>query len=215
MCYSKETSMMSFLFGITTSFLLIHYGNKSSNLTNKTIGYFYMFISFMQFIEYLIWSDMDCVNGNNEFASTFGPLLTNLQPVILLLIASMYLESSNILPNEIVIVSNIIYLGYVGYKYYYYIQDESNLCIKENTQKHLDWTWKKDFNYNYYHLMILINIINFSSNINLDSSICFTYILLFASAYNFKENIGEYWCLLSTSVPLLNLFMQKVLDINN
>ena len=45
MCYSKETSMMSFLFGITTSFLLIQYGNKSSNLTNKTIGYFYMFIS--------------------------------------------------------------------------------------------------------------------------------------------------------------------------
>ncbi len=215
MCYSKETSLMSFIFGISVSYILIKFGNEKSDSTNKTIGYFFMFISFVQLIEYFIWSDLDCKTGTNKLTSLVGPLIINLQPVVLLLIMSIYLESSNIIPSSIVNLLNILYICYVGYKYNNYIQNESNLCVQENEKKHLDWTWKKDFNYNYYHLLALINLINYSSNTVLISTIGFSYIILYASYFNFKENIGELWCLISTSIPLFSLFIEKVLNVNN
>lgn len=215
MCYSKETSMMSFIFGLTTSFLLIKYGNMASDSTNKTIGYFFMFVSFMQLVEYFIWSDLDCVSGSNKFASIVGPLLNHLQPIVLFLLANIYLQSTHIIASNIIITTNIFYLFYVGYKYYNYVKQQSNLCIKENYKEHLDWTWKKDFNYNIYHFILFINIINYSNNINLIMTIIVSYIILYFSSYNFKDNIGEFWCLIVTGIPLFNLFMQRILDINN
>ena len=40
-------------------------------------------------------------------------------------------------------------------------------------------------------------------------------ILLVISMFRFQENIGEFWCLMVTGVPLVNLFVQRVLGINN
>ncbi len=215
MCYSKNTSLISFLFGLSTSFVLIELGNSQSNSTNMAIGYFFMFVSIMQFIEYLIWSDPNCVKGWNKLGAILGPIFNHLQPVVLFIFASIYLQSSNVLPNDFVVISNILYLCYVGYKYYQFIDNSSNLCVGTNNQGHIDWTWKKDFDYNFYHLIMLINFTNFYSNTNLFVAIGVSYLVLLFSIYNFKENIGEFWCLIVTGIPLVNLFIQKVLGINN
>ena len=42
-----------------------------------------------------------------------------------------------------------------------------------------------------------------------------SYLLLFISILEFKQNIGELWCLMVTGVPFVNLFIQKVFNINN
>ncbi len=46
MCYSKNLSLTSFLFGIISSILLIKYGNIESKNTNLAIGSFFIFVSF-------------------------------------------------------------------------------------------------------------------------------------------------------------------------
>ncbi len=101
------------------------------------------------------------------------------------------------------------------YKYFNYVQEPSNLCVGTNKQEHLNWTWKQDFNYDYYFGLIFINLANFYTNKNLMTSIGVSYLFLLVSKLNFKENIGELWCLSGTSIPLVALFMQKVLNINN
>ena len=111
--------------------------------------------------------------------------------------------------------ANGLYALYVLTKYKAYIKDENNLCTKINEQGYLDWSWKLDFNYNWYHLMMGINIINYANNINLLVAIVASYILLGISIDKFNQNIGEFWCLMVTSIPLLNIFIQKVLGLDN
>ncbi len=78
MCFSKDLSLSSFIFGITDSFSLIYLGNEKSSNTNKMIGYYILFITFMQLIEYLIWLDIDCKSGLNNFASIIRPIFNHL-----------------------------------------------------------------------------------------------------------------------------------------
>jgi len=215
MCYSKNLSLLSFLFGIFSSILLIKFGNKESLNTNYAIGFFFIFVSVMQLIEYFIWSDINCKSGLNKFGAYLGPLFNHFQPVILLLLASIYLKNSNIIPLNYIIFINILYVIYVLYKYYIYIFDTKNLCIGLNNEKHINWKWKTNFTYVFYFIISLINIINYYKNYNLILAIIASYILLFISINKFNNNIGEFWCLMVTGVPLLNLFIQKVLNINN
>jgi len=104
---------------------------------------------------------------------------------------------------------------YVIYEYYQYVSNKKNKCIKTNDDGHLDWNWKYDFNYTFYHIMMLVNLINFYDNKNFVASIVASYVLLFLSINKFNNNIGEFWCLMVTGVPVLNIFMQKMLGIDN
>lgn len=215
MCYSKDLSITSLSFGIIASLSLIYFGNSQSSSTNKAIGYFFLFVTLMQLVEYFLWIDIDCVNGLNKIGSLIGPILNHLQPLVLLVLATFYLQPANLISPNIVIPTNILYLIYVGYQYYKYISSQSNLCVKTNNFGHLDWTWKKDFNYTFYFAISFINVANYYTNTNLMVSFGLSYLLLIASIFNFNENIGEFWCLMVTGIPFINLFMENILNINN
>lgn len=215
MCFSADASLFSFMFGLLSSILLIRCGNKQSIRTNYTIGYFFMFVSLMQLIEYSLWNDQECQCGINRIGSIFGPIFNHLQPVIFLILANIFIKSAKIVSNKILIITNILYLCYVSYKYIEYIGKPENLCTFTNADGHLDWNWKRGFNYLFYFSINLINIINYCGNINVLMSMIFSYLLLFTSILNFNKNIGEIWCLLVTGVPLVNLVMQRIFNINN
>ena len=48
---------------------------------------------------------------------------------LIIILTIIYLKSENIIPIQIVVILNITYLIYMFYKYYYFINDENNLCI--------------------------------------------------------------------------------------
>lgn len=215
MCFSKDASLFSFVFGIFSSLALIIYGNFESSDTNKAIGYFFMFVCLMQLIEYLIWKDINCQIGLNKLGSMIGPIFNHLQPIIFLIVASIFLKSQNIIPHDLLVLANILYLCYVIYKYGEYIQNPDNLCTHTNDLGHLDWNWKNNYNYIFYFVMNILNFINYYDNINISTSFGLSYLLLFISITNFNQNIGEFWCLLVTGIPLANLILQKIFNVNN
>jgi hypothetical protein len=86
MCFSKALSMKSFIFGMVGSIMLMLFGNMKYKQSNYVIGLMFIFVSFMQLIEYMIWSDMECNKGLNIFASYIGPLFNHLQPVLLFIL---------------------------------------------------------------------------------------------------------------------------------
>lgn len=215
MCYSADLSFTSLSFGIFASLMLINFGSPQSTNTNKAIGYFFLFVTLMQLVEYFLWIDIDCVNGFNKLGSLLGPILNHLQPVVLLILATTFLEPSNLISQSVIIPANILYLIYCIYIYIKYVSNESNFCVKTNDCEHLNWTWKKDFNYLFYFLISFINIANFYTNTNLIVSFGVSYMLLIISIFGFNKNIGEFWCLMVTGVPLINLFMENILNINN
>jgi len=204
MCYSKSLSLKSFLFGIISSIYLYINNNNNSSYSfneNKTIALFFSFVSLMQLVEYFLWSDLKCT-GINQTTSKIGILLNHFQPVVLLLISLFYLESNKSLDLNIIILINIIYSIYVIYVYKRFL-DEKNFCVKPNKKGHLDWTWKHNFNYNFYHLLIFLNLLNYYNYSKLTMSIILSYVLFFISLTKFKDNIGEFWCLMVTGIPFL------------
>lgn len=215
MCYSDELSLTSLSFGLFASLILIGYGNKESENTNKAIGYFFLFVTLMQLVEYFLWIDQKCINGYNYVGAVVGPILNNLQPVVMLILARMYLESSKIISDQALLLANGLYIMYMVYKYIEYVSDESNLCVETNDEGHLNWTWKKDFNYLFYFILNFINAANYYENSNFMIVFIISYLLWILSLFNFHKNVGEFWCLMVTGVPLVALFMQKVLLINN
>jgi len=215
MCYSADLSLTSLSFGIFASLMLINLGNPASTNTNKAIGYFFLFVTLMQMVEYFLWIDMDCANGFNKLGSLLGPILNHLQPIVLLVMATTFLEPVNLISQSVIIPANILYLIYCGYQYVLYVSNKSNLCVRTNDCEHLDWTWKKNFNYLFYFVISFINVANFYTNTNLMVSFGISYLLLIVSIFGFNKNVGEFWCLMVTGVPLINLFIENVLNINN
>jgi len=213
MCYSKKISLISFLFGIITSIGLISFGNKKSFYSNLSIGIFYIFVSFMQLVEYFIWSDILCINGLNKLGSLIGPILNHIQPVIFFILLYIFVKPKIIIPINIIIICNILYILYIIYKYYYYVKDKDNLCVGVNNEGHLEWSWKQNYYYIFYFIINFIIIINYYQNTNILISFITSYLFLLISIFKFKKNIGEFWCLMVTGVPLIVLIIQKIFDI--
>lgn len=215
MCFSKQLSIKSFLFGLFCGLSLIIFGNKESSKTNKAIGLFFIFVSFMQLIEYFIWKDINIETGFNRLGFILGPIFNHLQPIILFILCTIFIKSSNLIPKKIMIFFIILYFIYIVKKYYDYILDNPNQFIQTNETGHLDWPWKYNFNYTFYFIINLIIIINFYKNKNVFAILIFVNILLFISNNKFKKNIGELWCFMVIGSPLVALFLQKILKINN
>jgi hypothetical protein len=201
MCYSKSLSLKSFLFGIVSSLYLYHNKSDISDKSVIVISLFFAFVSLMQLVEYFLWSDLKCT-GINQTTSKIGILLNHFQPVVFLIINMLNLESNNNINQNILIILNVIYSIYVMYDYKRFL-DEKNFCVKPNKKGHLDWTWKHNFNYFYYHLITFLNLYNYNHYTNLTLSILLSYVLFFISLTKFKDNIGEFWCLMVTGIPFL------------
>lgn len=179
------------------------------------IGYFYLFVSLMQLVEYFIWKDINCKTGLNMIGASLGPILNHLQPVVMLLLLSYYMKSSKRVPKFGLYALNTVYLFYVFVKYIEYIYNKDNLCVKTNSCGHINWTWKGKFDYIFYFAVSIVNSLNYLENTNFMVTFIISYILLFISIFQFNKNIGEFWCLMVTGVPFANIFIQRFLGINN
>jgi hypothetical protein len=169
----------------------------------------------MQLIDYLLWKDINCKTGLNKLGFLLGPIFNHLQPIILFILCNKFLKSSNVIPNNFFIFIIILYLIYIVKKYYDYILDNPKQCIQTNDTGHLNWSWKNNFNYIYYLFIILLILINYYKNKNLTITLLFVHLLLIISINKFNKNIGELWCFMAVSCPLVALFLQKILNINN
>jgi hypothetical protein len=164
----------------------------------------------MQLIEYLMWKDLECNKGLNNIATKLGQLFNHLQPIVLFILGYIYYDK-DIINDNILIIFNLIYFMYVIKKY-----NPNLTCTSVNKFYHLDWEWKYNFDYNIYHFIMFINILQFIKNKNIIMSILISYIILYLNIKNNNNNNnGELWCFSVTSIPLVNLFMQKILKINN
>ncbi len=159
-----------------------------------------------------MWADLSCKSGLNKTSSTIGPLLLTMQPVLMLILSNMYLESSNIVKKEAIMIIFVLYLAAILYKYYSFFNKYDNICTGVNDEGHLQWKWlltDSNFEYVFYHLLFLINFVNFN-DFNIRATLIITYVLLIISNMKFKKNVGELWCFMGTSVPLLTLISQKL-----
>jgi hypothetical protein len=151
MCISAETSISTFVFSILSSVALIYYGNPKYKSENLVVGIFFIYVVFMQLLEYMIWIDLDNDRGLNKIASTIAPIFVAFQPAVLLLCKIWIMGFENM----VVLVLNICYLAYEIYCMVPYYKTEAR--ITKESARHLKWPWNKYFS-PFFGFIITLNI---------------------------------------------------------
>lgn len=204
MCFNYKVSLFTFAIGTIFSILLIKYGNKKYMLENKITGIFLIFISLIQFMDFLFWIDLKNTIGINKIVTILGPILNVCQPTILYIIKYLYykpeiftLQNFN-LP---VAILNILYVIYF-IKIYISFLSKSKL-ITGIKNGHLKWPWIEYTNPYFYIILFALNmfyLFNFKYALVLFT---ITYLFLYLSVKYFNYNSGELWCFFGSFIPLL------------
>jgi len=240
MCISARASINSFLFNVISVSLLIKYGNDNLKTYNLIIGIFTIFTSLMQLVDLGIWLDLDCSKGLNKFVSKIGPVLTHLQPTMIFVIAFFVIKYTSggeklkedlkntnfenfMITNEKININNVINLLYFCLIIYtlvvYYIKESksSNPFCSTVFKNYIKWNWTyiyKDNVINYGLLYALIGTMNFLT-INPNSSYIKLVLILYFFQYLISKiisriHVSEIWCIISNSLPLTLLILQKI-----
>jgi len=210
MCYSPETSIGSFLVGITFSFLL----TRRPSTDDQIVGYFLGFVSLMQGIEYLLWNHQNC-DPYNRAVSQAGILLNHLQPVVL---GALILLLSPVKNHRIPIV---IITAFYAFAAAVYSQKFFNVDVpctqRDEKDPHLFWKWNwQEGAAQLYGLFLailtLFPMIGFMDKtygflIGLTS---FSTFALSSYLYD-RKFVGAMWCFFAALSPVLIFFFRAVL----
>ena len=200
MCYSAESSIISFLIGGSLSIYLLN----SKNKTNKHIGLFFLTVSLIQLLEFMMWVDQDCGLLNNIASRS---ILLVLSCQIYGIFLGAYLYKTTIIPENILkillIPITIIFL-YVGLKNYF--NTKNKWCTKPNEDRSLQWAnmtnEKHIYTYLYYGVFLLAPFLIKELWKGLLIFILGLISFLF-TRYENSITSNSRWCYYSAFVPLL------------
>lgn len=204
-CYDKTTSIVSYSIGTVASILLL----KKKNPSLKIAGTFFLTVSQMQLIEYLIWSNNKCDDYNIQI-SNIGSLIHHLEPVIYFIAIRYFNKNLTKEQKKLLNILISVYLiGLGGYSYNAYPLECTESTPEANY--HLEWKWNHKKHYVSFYILFVSILILFSL-IGLERP--YNYIVAFLllgtyiySLYKYKSNkaVGTIWCWLAVFIPLVLL----------
>ena len=211
MCFNAPVSFFTFTIGTIFSLLLITHGNKKYKKENIVFGIFFIFISLIQFMDFLFWIDIKNKLGINKIVTLFGPILNVCQPMILYLIKVIYYKPDIFSLNNynlLFTILNSLYLLYFGKMYTKFISNEQITHVENG---HLKWPWLKYSNPLYYLILFGLNAF-YLTNLKY-SFILFviTYFFLFISWKYFNYSTGELWCFFGSFIPLIMYYLSFII----
>ena len=208
MCFNYKVSLFTFTLGTIFSILLINYGNKKYALENKVAGIFLIFISAIQFMDFLFWIDLKNKLGINKITTILGPILNVCQPTILYLIKCYYLKpdvTSMQNFNLPIAILNLLYFIFFIKNYSKFLTSEKLVTGTENG--HLKWPWIKYSDSTFYLILFALNMFYLFSFKYALLFFVITYFFLFVSVKYFYYNAGELWCFFGSFIPLIMFFL--------
>jgi hypothetical protein len=206
-CYDKETSIITYSIGTVTSLLLL----KRKNPALKISGIFFLTVTQMQLIEFLIWNHNKCDNYNIN-VSKIGSMIHHFEPIILFLAIKYY--NKNLTEEQRKILNILIgfyLIGLSGYSYNIYPLECTEVTPESNS--HLEWKWNHKKYYKQFYVLFVTTLI-LSTFIGLERpyNIYVSMLLLGSyiySLYKYKSNkaVGTIWCWLAVFIPLIILLI--------
>ena len=197
MCYDAETSLKTFMISAPISLYLALYG-KTTNI--KMYGWLFFYISFMQFIEYILWKNQQPGNKINSVVSKMiDPYLVG-QPLVMLL-AIYFLDKTNV--NQLLLF-NIIVLFFVTS---HAILDKKTRYSKPDDNGHLSWDTITDIQRHptFFTVLLTLSVLLVSKR---DISTFTVALLGIASLeYHFSKSLywGSGWCNTVNMIPMVLL----------
>lgn len=211
MCFSERASIVSFFFGIIGSLLLI----SLDSINNKIIGYYFIYISFMQIIDFLLWRHQVC-DDYNRMVSLLGMLLNNSQPIVLGMIILLF----NPKHQNIILSFMLLYLCVVIPYSIPFVTDKKLQCTLKGKEKHLLWNWnllKYSLIMYFIYLFVVCGLFIYGlTNFKIGSFVAFIAIITYISSLFIytQKYVGTIWCYYSAFIPILSYFSQYCKIIN-
>jgi hypothetical protein len=167
-------------------------------------GIFFLFISSIQFMDFLFWIDLKNTMGINHITTILGPILNVCQPTILYLIKYIIFRP-NIWSwkqgNLPIALANLAFFVYFVIQYMRYLSNER--LVTSTKHGHLSWPWIKYFTPYPYLIMFALNIFYLFDIQYATLVFTITYLCLILSVKYFNYNIGELWCFFGSFIPLV------------
>ena len=213
MCYSEKSSIVSFSFGVIGSLLCVSLGTVS----DKIIGFFMLFVSLMQGIEYLLWRHQICDNYN-KMISVLGMALNHLQPVVLSLLVILFNPTLSQSKLGWIYSFMAIYLVVIIPYSIQFLQKSDSLCtIKNKETGHLLWNWN---NMKYHPFVYIVFLITFCAffllglpklQYGIRSSLV-AVISYSTSLYFYPQKYtGAIWCYYVVFLPMIYYLLRKII----
>ena len=231
MCWSSKASLIFFIIAWSLSLALIIRNKPFDRLW----GLFFMYVTTMQFFEFLIWLDQpekdssDCKTGKykgelNNTVSQIASIQNFLQPICLGILGLIFIPSDKSVINRTVFITFlcIYFIGLITWvcKEKLYSKKLCTIPCKEtgcDNTHHLQWQWI-DSKYTgkyimglYFILLILsvINISKINGGLYLGLFLLISFIIS-SSVYPFNKAIGSWWCVSVVLGPLVKLFLPNI-----
>ena len=225
MCWSQRSSIVSFLLGSSACLYLFFRDVQS----DRIYAIFFQFVIFMQFLEFLIWSDQPSVNKNcnsspyegkiNNVASQIASVQNLLQPLVAGLLVLYYINPAlYVFPSFLL----KIIVGFYGVVILWWILTvkvyTKKLCTIPINGRHLDWPWiKSEISGNFIWVsyfttlaLVMISILKIPGGKTLSAYLVVTMIISM-SIYPFKKAAGSWWCVAAVGAPWLKILFPKTL----
>ena len=209
MCFNASSSLITFIIGIIGSFTLMKYGNRKFKNENIVFGIFFIFIAFIQLMDFCFWIDLKNKLKLNHFVTLIGPLLNVGQPLILYIIKYIYfkpeidLTKMNI--NTLYAFLNIGYFIYLLNIYNNFLQKSK--LITGTSHGHLLWPWIPFTNPYFYCITLSLNLF-YLTNLNYSlMGFIVLFVGLMLSILLFHYNVGELWCFFGAFMSFLYLIL--------
>jgi len=230
MCWSSKASLIFFIISWSLSLTLIIRNKPFDRLW----GLFFMYVTTMQFFEFLIWLDQpekdssDCNTGKykgklNNTVSQIASIQSFLQPICLGILGLIFIPPNKSVINRNVFITLLcIYFGVLIiwiFKEKLYSKKLCTIPCKETgcNNHHLQWQWiDSKYTGKYimitYFILLLISAINISKingGLYLGLFLLFSFIIS-SAVYPFNKAIGSWWCVSVVLGPLVKLFLQNI-----
>ena len=151
MCWSAEVSAISLFIGLSTSTLLFSIGTPSE----KILAAYLAFVSLMQGIEYLLWTNQTC-NTQHKQTAIAGMSLNLAQPIVLAALAMWLNPKAN--RNLLLAFAGLYIVAILPSIQLYLSQQELQCTHPREEDPHLVWRWTTLPNEAFYHGVYLLTL---------------------------------------------------------
>ena len=201
MCFDAKTSFTTGTLTIITSLILMRYGNPAHRISNQQVGYLFIYIALVQYLEGFMWLDQSCRLDLNRITTCLMPYIIYLQPTL------VYLLGHDRTP-----MTNLVNLLYVGLVFLVVTTTKLGKCSVPNLLGHLNWNQvlsEKTLLVIPYLLLLNFNLWSGISAPISKYLILMLNLSLLISYLFFQYNTGEMWCYLSCCLPLILYFITR------
>lgn len=214
MCFSAQSSIVSFSVGIIGAAMCISLGS----ITDKIVGYFLGFVSLMQGVEYILWTHLICDNYNKLW-SMIGMILNHLQPIVLGILV-LVLNPNNSHRNWVIAMLLFYTAVTIPYSAQFVSMRSPQCTIVGEKDAHLMWKWNT---MNYSSTMYLIFFITICGlclvgfpNFKHGFYAMLTASITYATSLIFYPHAvaGALWCYYTAYLPILYFFSRIMLKHN-